>query len=192
MRTGWLSLGSLAFLLACGGESTSDGAGGNAGTGGGSSGGNGGSGNVGNGGSGNGGSGAVSGSGGLGAAGGVGGGASGGAPGGGGAPCAALNQAYAETLQSAKQCNPFIDMNECTDQMPDALMCPCASTFVNPGNTQAMSTLKELQAQWNLQKCFEGIGCPAIACEQPAFGTCQPTASGETGACEDLFTNDTD
>jgi hypothetical protein len=101
-----------------------------------------------------------------------------------------LNEAYAQALQSAKVCNPFIDFNECMQTMPDALMCPCAQTYVNPGNTQAMGTLKELQAQWNLQNCSEGIGCPAIACEQPALGTCEPNAGGDTGTCADLFTNE--
>lgn len=179
MPSRWLCLGCFSFVIACGGESTSDGSGGSGG--GGTSGGGGGT----SGGSGNGGSGAV-----YGGTGGVGGGSSGGAPGGGGAPCAALNDAYAQALQSAKVCNPFIDFNECMKPVPDALMCPCAQTYVNPGNTQAVATLDELQAQWNLQKCFEGIGCPAIACEQPALGTCEPNAGGDTGTCADLFTND--
>jgi hypothetical protein len=175
MRTLWLSLVSLSFLVACGGESTSDGSGGGgsgaqAGTGGGSNGGT----------SGNGGSGG--GSGGVG-------GSTGGATGGGGAPCQALIDGYMETLKSAKECNPFIDMNECTGQVPNSLVCPCGPTYVNPANTQALATLKQIEEQAIAQNCLP-TGCPAIACEQPALGTCEPDASGNSGSCQDLFTND--
>jgi hypothetical protein len=186
----WLSASSLLLLIACGGESTSDplGAGG-AGAQAGSSGSGGGStGGATNGGSG--GSGAVyGGTGGIGtgATGGV---AAGGAPsGGGGAPCTALADGYQQALSSAKVCNPYIDMNECTQPMPDQLPCPCGNTFVNPSNTQALTTLKELQAQWNAQGCYEGIACPDIACQEPSFGSCAPSPVGTYGNCEDLFEN---
>jgi hypothetical protein len=179
MRALWLCLTSFSFLVACGGESTSDGSGGGgsgaqAGSGGGSNGGT-----SGNGGSGG---GIVGGSGGTG-------GSTGGATGGGGAPCQALIDGYMETLNSAKKCDPFIDMNECTGQAPNSLICSCAPTYVNPANTQALDMLKQIQEQAAAQNCLP-FGCPAIACEQPALGTCELDAGGNSGTCQDLYTND--
>lgn len=174
MRALWLCLASFSFLVACGGQSTSDGSGGGgsgaqAGSGGGSNGG-------------------TSGNGGSGGTGGVG-GSTGGATGGGGAPCQALIDGYMETLQLAKECNPFIDLNECMATVPNSLVCPCGPTYVNPANEKAIATLKEIEEQAKAQNCLP-VGCPAIACEQPALGTCEPDATGNSGLCQDLFTND--
>lgn len=185
-----LGVVTLASLLgACGGKSDSDGAGGTGAAAG--AGGGGGSGAVaggGSGGSATGGSGAMGGApGGSGGVGGVAG--DGGAPGGGGAPCASLSAAYLDTLKKAKACNPFIDMEECTATVADALDCPCANTYVNPGNSEAMKTLSDLKYFWDAQKCGEGIGCPAIACEPPLSGSCTPDSTGSSGVCQDNFSN---
>jgi len=187
LRITWLGWLSTAVLLsACGGQSENVGTGGAAGVGGASASGGGGTGAV----AGTGGSGAVDGGSGGTVSGGSGGiGASGGAPGGGGAPCNSLAEAYVDTLKKAKVCNPFIDMEECTQKVADALMCPCGTTFVNPGNVEAMKTLGDLQYFWDAQKCGDGIGCPAIACEEPALGSCTADSATATGACQDMYTN---
>lgn len=181
VKAGWLVV--LAGLTACGGQSESGGTGGSAGTG--ASAGSGGSTSGGGGGSG-----AVDGGSGGTVSGGSGGvGAMGGAPGGGGAPCSSLATAYDEALKKAKACNPAVDMEQCTSTLPDALDCPCAPTYVNPANAEALKTLGDLKYFWDAQKCSEGIACPAIACEAPVAGSCQPDAAGATGTCEDMFTN---
>ncbi|MFO0566140.1 MAG: hypothetical protein U0263_10795 [Polyangiaceae bacterium] len=143
--------------------------------------------------SGSGGGGAVSGSGGTSGGGtggtGTGGVSTGGVSGSGGAPCSVLDTTYAATLVQAKVCNPALDMEQCTAKVPDALACPCAFTFVNAGNASALNSLTELSAQWSLQKCSEGIDCPAIACEAPALGSCKADATTGSGSCQDMFTN---
>ncbi len=172
MKSRWLWLSSFILLVACGGESETDGTGGG---GSGASAGNGGSGATdgGSGGTGNGGSG----------------GALGGAPGGGGAPCSALAQVYSEQIAKAKLCDSLSATQQCTLQVADALECPCGPTFVNPDNGNAITTLNELQAQWNAQKCSEGINCPAIACETPALGACEVDATTGQASCQDMFKN---
>lgn len=172
MTCRWICLSGCLWVVACGGESTTDGSGG------------GGSGAS----SGGGGSGAMDGGSGGTAAGGAG-GALGGAPGGGGAPCSALAQAYDEKVKVAKGCNPILSSVQCTLQIADALDCPCATTFVNPDNGAALATLNELTVQWNAQKCSEGIACPAIACEPPVFGACEEDASTGKASCQDMFKN---
>jgi hypothetical protein len=192
-RLGLAQLASVSLLLAaCGGsvdgggtggagaQAGSGGSGAQAGSGGamgGSGGAMGGSGGV------TGGSGGVTGgSGGLGGVAGFGGGTGGGS-------CGALEQAYSDVLTQAKVCNPFIDMNECTAQVADQLACPCGPTFVNGGNGETIKMLQEIQDQWSAQKCYEGIGCPAIACQPPAGGGCEVDASGKSGSCQDYWLN---
>jgi len=173
MRTRWLLVPLL--FLACGGKSESGGTGGS-----GASAGDGGTGATDGGtGGGGGGAGGTSGSG----------GSVGGAPGGGGAPCSALVQAYEETLLKAKSCNPVLSKLQCTAQVPDALDCPCAPTFVNPDNVEAMKTFEELTYFWKTQGCGATIDCPAISCESPALGACEPDPAAGTGQCTDMFKN---
>lgn len=176
-------------LAACGGSATSDGSGGT-----GAASGSGGTGAA-SGSGGSGGSGASSGGGGLPSGGAPGGGGgpsgggapSGGAPGGGGAPCASLQSAYLDTLQKAKACNPFIDFEECTAKVPTELECPCGDTYVNPGNTEALKNLSDLEYFWNAQNCSVGVACPDIACVEPKAGSCQPNAAAATGSCQDVY-----
>ncbi len=162
---------SLLAVIACGGKSTTGGSGGSGAS------------------AGNGGTGAASGGGTSGNGGGSGGGATGGSGGSGGTPCDELAQGYADMLATAKLCDPFIDENECTLQVENALICPCGPTFVNPGNTSALDALKQLQGKWDAQMCGADIDCPAIGCETPALGACQVDPSGAMGSCQDLFTN---
>jgi hypothetical protein len=173
MHARWLCLTSFSILIACGGESTSHagkgGSGAQAGSGGDATGG----------GSGNGGSGAV-----AGGSGGV-----GGSVGGGGSPCQAIMDSYAAVMKSMKVCDPFIDLNECTGTVPNSIICSCAPTYINPANTEAIENLEHIQEEAFAQGCLP-FGCPAIACEQPALGTCEPDPSGNSGTCQDLYTND--
>lgn len=172
MTARFFGLSCLVLLVAaCGGKSDSDGTGGASGSG--ASAGNGGSGAT---------------DGGTGG-GGTGGGGTGGAPGGGGAPCSALLQAYGETLAKAKECNPVLSTTQCTAQVADRLDCPCAPTFVNPTNAQALQTLDEISSFWKSQHCGDAIDCPAIACETPALGACEPDPSSGVGHCTDMYTN---
>lgn len=173
MKTPALSLLLSVLAVACGGSSSDDGSGGSGAS------------------SGAGGSAASSGTGG-GGAGGTGGGtggSAGGAPGGGGAPCSALADVYLEQLAAAKACNSSIDVPQCTVEVADALECPCGPTFVNPGNTSAVQSLKELQGQWDVQQCSQGIACPEIACATPTSAVCEPGAADALDSCKDVFTN---
>jgi hypothetical protein len=188
MRVFRLTVGVAAFVLAaCGGSVDNGGSGGSAGggaqagSGGGHTGGSGGA-TGGSGGAPGGTGGATGGSSGFGGTGGFGGGS-------GGAPCDALAAAYAQTLTQAKVCNPFMDMETCTQLVPDALVCPCGDTYVSTMNQQALVKLKQIQSQWDAQNCGAGIMCPAIACEQPAAGVCEVDASGSSGSCVDYFLN---
>jgi hypothetical protein len=181
-------------LIACGGESNTDG-----GTGGSSGGGTGGA-SKGGGGSGNAGTGASS-SGGAGASGGTSGGSGGGGgtitggsggtggsagtPGTGGAPCDALEKAYMDTLPKAKACNLAVSSLQCTKSVADDLFCPCGMTFVNPSNTEAAKTLDELQAQYASSNC-PPVACPEIACQLVESAMCQADGTGTTtGKCVD-------
>ena len=169
MPARWLCLTSFSILIACGGESTS-----HAGKGAGGSGAQAGSGGSATGGSsGNGGSGAVD----------------GGSGGVGGSPCQSIIDSYAAVTKSAKVCNPFIDLNECSGTVPNSIACSCAPTYVNPANTEAIENLTHIQEEAFAQGCLP-FGCPAIACEQPVLGTCAPDPGGNSGTCQDLFAND--
>ena len=180
MPARWLCLTSFSILIACAGKSTTDGTGKGAG-GADAQGGSGGSTTGGS--SGNGGSGGVDGgSGGIG-------GSLGGASGGGGSPCQAIIDSYGETMKSAKGCNPFIDLNECTGTAPNSIICSCAPTYVNPANAEAIEKLTQIQDEAFARNCLP-LSCPAIACEQPVLGTCEPDPSGNSGTCQDLYAND--
>jgi hypothetical protein len=182
------SWAAAAFILiaGCGGQSESDGSGGTSGTG--AAAGSGGSTTGGTSGtsgtSGGGGSATGGGGGGTGGSG-VGGGSTGGSPGSGGAPCAALEKAYDETLVKAKSCNPAIDFNECTATVGDQIACPCFGTYVNAGSPE-LATLQQIQNAWDQQKCGAGIDCPLVDCAQPLAGGCVADSVG-SGMCEDLY-----
>jgi hypothetical protein len=159
-------------LAACGGNTvTDDGAGGSGGSGG--SGQQGGAGGTGGSGGGSSGKGGVGGFGGTGT----------GAMGGGGSTsndCDELAIRYTETLAIAKQCNPFIDFEQCTVLVPSDLYCGCP-TFVSSGQQQALSDLGALQAQSQQLNCGADILCEP--CPMPSAGFCQ--AAGDSGTCVD-------
>jgi hypothetical protein len=173
----FISLAVVGVLAGCGGQSSSDGSGGVSGSGA-SSGSGGGS----TGGNGTGGGGAVSGGGSGGTS--VGGG--GGTPGSGGAPCSVLPQVYDEMLVKLRVCNPAVDINQCTQPVPDDLACPCAVTYVNAANSTDLQTLQEIQAAWDNQHCGDTIDCPAVDCAVPMIGECVPDSVG-SGMCQDEY-----
>jgi len=174
----WLLACATSVVVACGGKSESDGAGGSsgsgaaAGSGGVTTGGTGGSGASASGGGGSGGTG-------------VGGGSTGGSPGSGGAPCASLEKAYDESLAKAKSCNHAIDFNQCTATVGDQLACPCFGTFVN-ATSPDLATLEEIQKAWEAQQCGATIDCPLVDCAQPMAGGCTADATG-VGTCQDFY-----
>ena len=162
----------LAGLVGCGGSTSEDGSSGGSGgsagsTGGSSAGGSGGSG------------GGVGGSGGsLGGAGGATGGS------GGAVSCDELEQRYQMELANAKECNPFIDFEQCTALVPSSLACGCG-TYVNAQAAQQLENLKELAAEWNAHYCGGDILCEPCP-PPPLGGSCQPNAAG-SGTCLDVL-----
>lgn len=176
----WACVASF-LIVACGGQSESDGSGGSgsgaaAGSGGATTGGS-----TGNGGSATGGGGSGGGVGGVG----VGGSGAGGTPGSGGAPCATLEKVYDETLAKTKVCNPAINKNQCMLSVANELACPCFGTYVNEDSPD-VATLKQLESAWSSQGCGEGVGCPLVDCAQPMAGGCVADSVG-SGTCEDLY-----
>jgi hypothetical protein len=182
----------LAALLAigCGGSTVSDdgtgGASGQGGSGGsGATGGNGASGGVGGIGGAPGGTGGLP-TGGAGGVGGFGGTGTGAFGGGGGAPpeCGQIALDYMNTLQVAKQCNPFIDFEQCTILVSGALPCGCP-TFASSGQQVAVNDLSQLEAKWNQLGCALDVLCEP--CAMPAYGMCQVDPSGNSGICADVY-----
>lgn len=98
--------------------------------------------------------------------------------------CDGLRLAYAETIASAKACNPLIDFNECTALVPDSLDCPCL-TYVSSVNRTALDNLAHFQARFQANACSSGV-CPAVECEPATSAACVgDTASN--GVCQDQF-----
>jgi hypothetical protein len=52
-----------------------------------------------------------------------------------------------------------------------------------------MQSLKDIKYFWDQQQCGATIDCPAIACEEPALGSCQPDSTNAGGVCQDMYTN---
>lgn len=190
MQARWsISLAAVgaALAFACGGSDDSGlgstSTGGSSGSGGTSSGGSGGSATGGTAGSGTGGT-ATGGTAGT-AAGGTAGTASGGSAGAPPLDCGGLEAAYAEALEQAKVCangpDPVIP---CSEKVPNELACPC-ETFVNPGNSEAVTKLHDLEEQWKKQECGKNVPCPEIACPVPASAICS-NSGGKGGHCEDV------
>lgn len=106
----------------------------------------------------------------------------GGNAGGGGDPaarCAMLETEYRDTLEVAQECDPRIDSDQCTEQVPSDLACGCP-TFVNPENAEAVARLNLIRRE-ALLVCDVRV-CPAIACVEPN-GFCTGSGSGK-GHCE--------
>jgi len=116
--------------------------------------------------------------------GGTGGGGTGGGATDGGTSCQQLASDYLTALAAAKACNPILAVLQCTKVVEDELPCPC-STYVNPGNTEALAKLDALKAQWAAQNCQFGVICPAVLCKEPTGAVCQGSAQG-SGSCKDV------
>jgi hypothetical protein len=106
--------------------------------------------------------------------------------GGGGSPaeCGEIEQAYQKELVAAKQCNPFIDFEQCTVLVSGGLPCGCP-TFASSGQQVAVSNLKALQAKYDALVCAGDVLCEP--CAAPQFGSCQVDPSGSSGQCMDVF-----
>ena len=99
--------------------------------------------------------------------------------------CDDLELQYTAALVAARSCNPWIDFEQCTEEIPDQLACPCP-TFINPGNTEARNELRRLHQLWLDNGCGNLIDCPEIPCAVPGYSYCEPTGgSGEAGTCVD-------
>ena len=107
----------------------------------------------------------------------------------GAASCGSLESQYATALKDAKSCTPNAKTNECTLQVSDQLSCPCAATYVNAGNVDAVKKLGTLGLAWMDGKCSSGVGCPNHFCPPPSSGVCQADATGTTGTCVDAFSD---
>jgi hypothetical protein len=73
--------------------------------------------------------------------------------------------------------------------VPNSIVCSCAPTYVNPANAEAIEMLSQIEDEAFAKNCLPRT-CPAIACEQPVLGGCEPDASGDSGTCRDLYASD--
>lgn len=111
--------------------------------------------------------------------------ATGGSAGAGPLDCGGLEAAYAEALEQAKACENGPDpVQPCSLQVPNELACPC-ETFVNPGNSEAVTKLEALKEQWETQQCGKNVACPEIACPVPASAICS-SSGGKGSHCVDV------
>ncbi|HHH31720.1 MAG TPA: hypothetical protein ENK57_25685 [Polyangiaceae bacterium] len=124
---------------------------------------------------------------GSGTASGTGSGTAGGTGTGGPALCAVLEEDYLLAIEAARSCDPFIDLEECTEIVPERLRCPCGGIAINPGNEEAVDDLATTASQWFDAGCSENVLCPDIECEPATGGSCQPAPDGMSGICETLF-----
>ncbi len=105
---------------------------------------------------------------------------------GGNPSCDALEAEYGTALAQAKRCDPFVSSLQCTQAVKSAFTCGC-TTYANPGNSQALETLSELETEWLNMGCFLPIPCP-IGCPVPQGSACEyGGAGGNFGSCQDLF-----
>jgi hypothetical protein len=105
----------------------------------------------------------------------------------GGAPpptCDDLEQAYAETLESALECNPESDAEQCTEHVPSRLSCGCV-IHVNPARSEAVAELKRLVSEHEEMGCV--MVCPAIACVE-RDSVCTAREDGDAGRCVETDT----
>ena len=78
--------------------------------------------------------------------------------------CDQLQGLYIDAVAALKVCNSAISSLQCTVMVNDQLACPCLTSInVNAPNPEA---LDELQAQWDMAGCGEGIVCPAVECPE--------------------------
>ena len=103
--------------------------------------------------------------------------------------CWDLNTAYINAVKKAKACNPYSmsPVDQCAQQVNNALFCPICTTFINPFNSAAVQEMKDLEQKWLALSCDQmEVACPAMACQAPASATCLPGAAGSTGgSCVD-------
>jgi hypothetical protein len=102
-----------------------------------------------------------------------------------GAPsCADLAAAYVKAVEEARACGLTISKLQCIEKVDTTLDCPCP-TYVNPDNTEARQTIKDLAAQWTTRNC-KTSGCPPVPCKTIAQGLCKARGAGADGVCTDM------
>jgi hypothetical protein len=103
--------------------------------------------------------------------------------------CDAIANEYDVQLELVRICNPLINALQCTKLHYRALRCPGCGSYVNPANAAALARLAELEQAWKVQRCGEGIMCPAIDCMDPRSGSCEATPPGSKvpGLCKNEY-----
>lgn len=91
--------------------------------------------------------------------------------------CVALGIEMAQAVQAAKECNPVLSSEQCTQLVSASVPCGCP-TFANPKNNDAIDRLSQIQQGYAKLGCGLGVACGA--CWQPVRGYCSPE-----GRCED-------
>lgn len=92
--------------------------------------------------------------------------------------CPTIESEYATALDEARQCDPALDVEQCTRAVPVGLVCGCPS-FLNPGRAEAIARLSDLAAEHAAAECSAGVVCGA--CLEPTRALCNAA-----GRCEDV------
>lgn len=99
--------------------------------------------------------------------------------------CATFAQEYEAELQFAKQCCPFCNSIQCTQTVPNRLLCGCP-TSVDQANSAHLATMEELEASWKAYGCAYSPPCPPVACQELTGAGCTADSTG-SGRCEDVL-----
>ena len=93
--------------------------------------------------------------------------------------CSTLESEYGVASDEARQCDPTLDDDECTQAVTIGLVCGCPS-FVNRAASEAIDRLSVISAEYHAANCRpSGIACGA--CLEPTGGHCSLA-----GRCEDV------
>ncbi|MEM9693994.1 MAG: hypothetical protein AAGA56_15710 [Myxococcota bacterium] len=98
--------------------------------------------------------------------------------------CEALEEAYVQSLNAARACDPNVRAIQCDTIVSDTLFCPCPTT-VNSGRGAALQRLSDFRTQFDQLNCGAQVDCPAIACIEPVL----PSVCGANGLCLDTLAN---
>jgi hypothetical protein len=102
--------------------------------------------------------------------------------GGSNASCQDLNDEYVGALEDAKKCAYGTQPDPCTEKVKGDLECQCPM-YINPGNTEAVANLTQIEASWTANGCVPSMAC---FCADPTYGACYPGSAGpQNGSCAD-------
>jgi hypothetical protein len=88
--------------------------------------------------------------------------------------CSDYEDAYPSYLVEALACDPALDAEQCTLEMPGDLECQCP-VFVNPANEGEINALNAFLSGYASLGCDPGIECK---CADAKSGSCQPDPAG--------------